>query len=206
MFSKIFAACFIAVLAATDVAARIRPDLLPGIYRITNVGSDSWVRAYRPITPLYVSSSKEDPGDFALFDIQYAEDSSGYTITNVGLNKFVSAAEEIMGEPLFAKGFREAFAIEEAGGDQFVIKAVNKDLVWTVIEPVIPTGTVILWPAEGKSTQRFILTRAEPDVDYQTTSSAKFRAQEFGDENCGAKESFFQPIKVILQYLPYGGR
>jgi hypothetical protein len=151
-----------------------------------------------------VTSTKEYPGDFALFDIQKADDSSGYTIKNVGLDKFVSAFEENKGAPLFANGKTEAFSVEEAGEDEYVIKVVNEDLVWTVSEPVIPTGTVILWPQEGAPTQRFILISAEPDQLHQTAhSSAKFRVQEHNVESCGSKSSIFQPVKAILQYLPY---
>jgi len=202
MFSKVSAVCFIAVLVATDVAASIPP----GTYRILNVRSQSFVRAYRSVSPLFVSSTREDPGDFAVFDIQDSETSSGYTIRNVGLDKYVSAAEETKGEPLFAKGSREAFSVEKAGGDEFVIKTVNKDLVWTIAPPVIPTGTVILWPQEGEETQRFILTPSYPDLVHQTApSSAKFRAQEPAVENCGHKWSFYRPVEAILQYLPYVG-
>jgi len=200
MLSKIFAVCSIAVLVATDVAASIRP----GVYRITNVASHSSVRTYNRDNPLFVASTREYPGPFELFDIQNAEGSSGYTFKNVGLDKFVSAAEDTKGEPLFANGKAEAFSVEEAGGGQYVIKTVNKDLVWTVSEPVIPTGTVILWPQEGAPTQRFILTPAIPDELHQTAqSSAKFRVQEHNVESCGSKSSIFQPVKAILQYLPY---
>src|ERR1700691_1239088 len=63
---------------------------------------------------------------------------------------------------------------------------------------------VILWPQEGALTQRFILISAEPDQLHQTAhSSAKFRVQEHNVESCGSKSSVFQPVKAILQYLPY---
>jgi len=202
MFSKIFTFCFVAVLVSTHVAA----DIPPGSYRIMNVASRSFVRTYREISPLYVSSTREEPGPFAVFDIQKSETSSGYTIRNVGLNKYVSAAEERPGEPLFAKGTREPFEIEQAGGDLFVIKAVNKDLVWTIAPPVIPTGTVILAPAEGEPMQLYNFIPFDLDLVHQTVaSSAKFRAKEHAVENCGHKWSVYRPIEVIPQYLPYVG-
>jgi hypothetical protein len=201
MFSKIFAVCCVSILVATDVAASIPP----GIYRITNVLSHSLVRAYSEESPVFVSSTFENPGPFALFDIRDAENSSGYTIRNVGLNQYVSAAEETQGAPLFAKGPPEAFAVEQAGDGQFVIKIVNKDLVWTIAPPAIPKGNVILLPANGEQTQRFILTLLNPDLHQTAHSSAKFRVQEPAVENCGHKWSLYRPVEAMLQYLPYVG-
>jgi len=197
MLSKIFAVCSIAVLVATDVAASIEP----GIYKITNVASYSTIRAYSEQNPIFVSSTREYPGPFELFDIQNADGSSGYTIKNVGLDKLVSAAKETEGEPLFANGGTEAFSIEQAGGGQYVIKAVNKDLVWTVSAPVIPRGTVILSPQTGAPTQLFGFTAIQ--LHETAHSSAKFRVQEPNVGNCESKSTIFQPIRVILQYLPY---
>jgi len=202
MCSRLFSVCFIVVLAATNVAAIIPP----GTYIIQNVASHSLVRAYHQTSPLFVSSTRENPGKYVLFNIEDAENSSGYTIKNVGLDKYVSAAEEVAGEPLFANGFPEAFSVEQAGGGEFVIKAVNKDLVWTIGEPVIPTGTVILLPEEGDTTQRFTITPVDRDLVHQIApSSAKFGAEEPDVKNCGHKWTFFRQVKVILQYLPYGG-
>jgi len=195
MFSKISAVCFIAVLVA-NVTASIRP----GIYRIQNVASYSLVRAYNEQSPIFVSSTREYPGPFALFEIQNAEGSSGYTIKNIGLDKYVSGKElEPIGEPLYANGVAQPFSIEQAGMGEFVVKAVNYDLVWTVDEPVIPRGNVVFVPERGLPTQRFIFIPSEPDLVHQP-SSAKFRAKELGLEN------IFQKVKVILEYLPYGGQ
>ena len=84
MFSKIFAAISIAVLVATNVAASVslqyqwnhllllpifHKQIPPGIYKVTNVETHSWVRSYSPEIPLFVSPTKEYPGDFALVSI-----------------------------------------------------------------------------------------------------------------------------------------
>jgi len=203
MFSKLFAVCFIAAVGATNIAANIPP----GVYNIVNVRSDTLVRTYNPASPLFVSSTREFPGHFAMFEIRNSETSNGYTIKNFALNKYVSAARELPGEPIFANGVQEAFSIEAAGGGEFVIKAVNRDLLWTIAEPVIPTGNVILFPATGALTQHFIITPAFPDAVQETVpSSAKFQAMEPGVENCEHNWNVFRPIEVILQHFPYGRR
>jgi len=150
--------------------------------------------------PIYVSNTREFPGEEALFEIKDAENSSGYTIKNLGLDKYVSPREERVGEPIFPNGFPRPFSIEEAGGDVYVIKATTQDLVWTVREPFLPHNIVALWPQQGKITQLFRIVPYNPDLVYQPApASAKFRAEQPSVEN------IFRQVKVILQYFPYGG-
>ena len=48
--------------AATAIAGAITP----GVYRLTNVASQSTARSYDRIALVFVSSSKEDPGPYEL--------------------------------------------------------------------------------------------------------------------------------------------
>ena len=59
MFSK-----YVTLLAFA--ASAIAGAIQPGIYRITNVASQSTARTYTPSNPVYVSSTREDPGPFEL--------------------------------------------------------------------------------------------------------------------------------------------
>jgi hypothetical protein len=59
MFSK-----YVTLLAFA--ASAIAGAIQPGIYRLTNVASQSTVRTYSPGTPVFVSSTKENPGPFEL--------------------------------------------------------------------------------------------------------------------------------------------
>ena len=44
-------------------------QIAPGIYKIKNVASDALVLAYKQISPLFVSRTRDYPGDFALVSI-----------------------------------------------------------------------------------------------------------------------------------------
>ena len=59
MFSK-----YVTLLAFA--ASAIAGAMKPGVYRITNVASDSTVRSYAPLTQVLISSTREFPGPFEL--------------------------------------------------------------------------------------------------------------------------------------------
>ena len=59
MFSKYVT---LLAFAATAIAGAIQP----GVYRITNVASHSTVRSYNHFSPVFVTSTRENPGPFEL--------------------------------------------------------------------------------------------------------------------------------------------
>ena len=104
---------------------------------------------------------------------------------------------------------------------------MNEDLLWTAVPPFFPTSTVsplpssphssvvsnlrdpssqvVLEPANGEDTQRFIITRADDIVPQTAPPSAKFRPQEpVGEDSEQHGWSFGGPVEVMLQYLAYG--
>ncbi|WP_343947504.1 hypothetical protein [Nonomuraea longicatena] len=138
--------------AEAETAARQAPAAT-GTYRIVNAASHTVARAYRPGETVFVASTLENPGPFALWEITRAE--PGFTIKNVGLGDFARANATREGEPVVTGRAAETWAIHPAGDGTFVIKAPNHDLLWNVERPVVPRGEVKLRGADGSETQRW---------------------------------------------------
>ncbi|MEV7010764.1 hypothetical protein [Streptosporangium sp. NPDC051022] len=155
-------------LAASATASSTQaqaPAPRPGIYRIVNVASHSSLRAYHPGRPVFVSSTRENPGPFELWKI--AQSGDGFTIENVGLSYTGGSAYTVArrteeGEPVVTGHRPTPWSIETAGDDLYVIKAPNEDLLWNAEPPVVPRGEVKLRGANGSDTQRW---RLEPVND-----------------------------------------
>jgi len=145
MFSK-----YITLLAFA--ASAIAGVIKPGVYRIFSVHSHSSARSYEALTPVFVSSTKENPGPFELWDVIEPEDGS-YILRNLGLRTFASGSA---GELVETRPVVTSYNIEPAGDSQFVIMLPNEDSVWTV-ESVGPfRSNIKLLPANGRTTQRWI--------------------------------------------------
>ena len=52
-------------------ASAIAGVIEPGIYRIKNVASRSTARSYEPFTPVFVSSTRENPGPYELVGLGF---------------------------------------------------------------------------------------------------------------------------------------
>ncbi|MFD0885634.1 hypothetical protein ACFQ08_13855 [Streptosporangium algeriense] len=147
--------------AATDSPQASASQL--GVYRIVNVASHSSLRAYEAGSPIFVSSTRENPGPFELWEITRVGE--GYTIKNVGLSHtrgsdaYASVSRSEEGEPVITDSEPTTWAAEQAGDGTYVIKAPHEDLVWNVEPPVVPRGEVALRGADGSDTQRW---RFEP--------------------------------------------
>jgi hypothetical protein len=155
MFSKAITLLLVATCA-------IGGQIKEGTYRITNVASHSTARTYNAGSEIYVSSTKENPGPYEVWDIRNAVD-GGYTIENVGLkygtpDSFAAVFAPEDGEPVVTYRKRIVFNIESAGNGKHVIKLPYDNLLWNVEPPVIPRGSIKLRPAEGLETEQWILT------------------------------------------------
>ncbi|MFF4415795.1 hypothetical protein ACFYY8_24975 [Streptosporangium sp. NPDC001559] len=128
-------------------------------YRIVNTASHSSLRAYNEGAPVFVSSTRENPGPFELWEITRVQ--GGFTIKNVGLslvrhsNVYASVSRSEEGEPVITDRQPTTWSVEPAGHGTFVVKAPNEDLLWNVEPPVVPRGDVALRGANGSDTQRW---------------------------------------------------
>ncbi|MFC7585609.1 RICIN domain-containing protein [Nonomuraea antimicrobica] len=135
----------------------------PGTYKIINVASHSSVRDYNAGGELFVSSTRENPGPFELWQIERS--GSGYTIQNVGINmikmldSYATARQTVEGEAVVTNRHPSTWSIAPAGEGTYVIKVPNEDLLWNVEPPVVPRGDVQLRHANGSDTQRWRLVR-----------------------------------------------
>jgi len=146
-------------------ASAFAGDIQPGVYKIINVASHSTARSYNPSNPVFVSSTREFPGPFELWDVKDSVDGS-YTLRNIGLNTIAAAGPSgfVVTEPKAT-----SFSIEPAGDGEFVIKLPDADSVWNVELPVIPRGDIRLRPANGSPTQRWtfaLIDSAQDRDDY----------------------------------------
>ncbi|KAF8800833.1 hypothetical protein BYT27DRAFT_7148188 [Phlegmacium glaucopus] len=169
MFSKYVVALLF--FAASAIAGVVHP----GIYQILNVASHSTARAQFAPGPVIVSSTREHIGDFALWNIQNAQD-GGYTIENLALDRllmldtFAAVLSFNNGEPVFTNRNPTVWDIEPAGNGEFVIKLQAYDLLWNAEPPVVPRGDVKLRPSRGFPTQHWRLVPVNAphveDYDY----------------------------------------
>ncbi|WP_327092435.1 RICIN domain-containing protein [Nonomuraea sp. NBC_01738] len=150
--------------AATASSAPAAAAFEPGTYKITNVASHSSVRDYNAGGDLFVSSTRENPGPFELWQVE--QSGSEFTIQNVGINmingldSYATARQAAEGEPVVTNRDASTWSIAPAGEGTYVIKVPNQDLLWNAEPPVVPRGDVKLRAADGSDTQRWTLVRA----------------------------------------------
>ncbi|KAJ7121100.1 kinase-like domain-containing protein [Mycena epipterygia] len=111
-------------------AGNLEPAIPAGDYLIFNVATHSQVRSYVPNNPIFVSRTREFPGPFGTWTLKPA-DEDAFNIRNVGLGVYTFVDDDknvISGD----KKGPASFAVQPAGGNRFVIKVPNADLVWTV--------------------------------------------------------------------------
>ncbi|KAJ7307649.1 hypothetical protein DFH08DRAFT_1051506 [Mycena albidolilacea] len=128
-------------------------SLEPGLYRILDVPTGTLLRDYSRDGPVFVSLTKEWPGDFAVWKVEEAQDGA-VIISNIGLGSPVYAGND----KTIIAGYERPpvpFAIESAGDDTFVIKSVFEDLVWTRKNPGSVRSDVQLRPANGDDSQKW---------------------------------------------------
>ncbi|KAF8190205.1 hypothetical protein K438DRAFT_1763224 [Mycena galopus ATCC 62051] len=103
----------------------------PGRYKISNTAfPDSQLVARQWAQPVTLSYPGEDPGPSGVWDILPPQDgSAGYVIFNVDLRAATSSFRDV----IVAGGTTAApFAIEPAGGKEYVVKLPNEDKVWSL--------------------------------------------------------------------------
>ncbi|KAJ7887927.1 hypothetical protein B0H13DRAFT_1888682 [Mycena leptocephala] len=122
--------CSINVLSVSDSA--VAHSLEPGFYHIRDF-MGTQLRSYEHDDPVFVSLTKEYPGPFGEWKVATAPDGA-YIISNVGLESPVYVGDD----GTIIAGHHEAvpFAIQPAGDNTFVVKAVYEDLVWTLKTPL----------------------------------------------------------------------
>ncbi|GAA0943933.1 RICIN domain-containing protein [Nonomuraea longicatena] len=161
MTSLLLGSWVVSGLAAAATARTPAPAPEAGTYRITSVASDTSLRAYRAGEAVFVSSTRENPGPFELWEI--ARTGNGYTIKNVGLGLvgqpgYAEVRQTSAGDPVVTGDTPTTWSIEAAGGGTHVIKVPAEDLLWNVEPPVVPRGDVRLRQANGSDVQRWRLT------------------------------------------------
>ncbi|KAJ7121040.1 hypothetical protein C8R44DRAFT_787248 [Mycena epipterygia] len=142
----------------TSAAAghKVKPAIDPGDYLIFNVATNSQVRSYTPNDVVFVSQTREYPGPFGTWTLEPAKEDA-FTLLNVGLQMHAFVDDDnnvITGDEEDAT----SFAIQPAGGNQFVIKLPNEDMVWTVDDGAL-RSPVHLEPASGSDTQRWTMQK-----------------------------------------------
>ncbi|KAJ7807905.1 hypothetical protein B0H14DRAFT_2609282 [Mycena olivaceomarginata] len=128
-------------------------NLEPGLYRILDVPMGTLLRDYSKDGPVFVSLTREWPGDFAVWKVEEARNGA-VIISNIGLGSPVYAGND----KTITAGLERPpvpFAIESAGDNTFVIKSVFEDLVWTRKNPGSVRSEVQLRPANGDDSQKW---------------------------------------------------
>ncbi|MFC5828667.1 RICIN domain-containing protein [Nonomuraea insulae] len=158
--------CSWAMTGLTATAGSAQARLAEGTYRITNVASSSTMRTYYAGGEAFVSSTRENPGPFELWQITNSRDGS-YTIENVGINiinmldSYAAVRQTAAEEPVVTSRDATDWSIEPAGNGTYVIKVPGQDLLWNAEAPVVPRGDVKLRAADGSDAQRWSLVLAD---------------------------------------------
>ncbi|KAJ7915297.1 hypothetical protein B0H13DRAFT_2324533 [Mycena leptocephala] len=113
-------------------------SIQPGLYHILpdtdTILNGTELRSYSHDDPVFVRLMLEWPGPFADWNVETAPEGA-YIISNVGLNSPIHVGHD----KTIIAGYKNSkavpFAIQPAGEDTFVVKAVNEDLVWTLETP-----------------------------------------------------------------------
>ncbi|KAJ7807917.1 hypothetical protein B0H14DRAFT_2609294 [Mycena olivaceomarginata] len=144
-------------VASLHSASAAAYSLEPGLYRILDVPTSTWLRDYSQDEPVFVSLTKEWPGDFAVWKVEEAQNGA-VIISSIGLGSPVYAGND----KTIIAGYGRApvpFAIESAGDNTFVIKSVFEDLVWTRKDSRSVRSEVQLRPANGEDSQKWRFVR-----------------------------------------------
>ncbi|KAJ6477203.1 hypothetical protein DFH09DRAFT_1216111 [Mycena vulgaris] len=136
----------------------------PGIYSVINDATNTVLRDYQQNDPIFVSYTREFPGDFGLWQVTPAADGSNeYRIFNVGLQTPTFVGNDslvISGNP---GGARDSFSIEPAGDGVFVVRVPNEDKIWTVANPSDVRSSVKVDGQNGSPEQKW---RFVPPSDF----------------------------------------
>ncbi|KAJ7121106.1 hypothetical protein C8R44DRAFT_920797 [Mycena epipterygia] len=135
-------------------AGNLQAAIPEGDYLIFNVVTNTQVRSYIPNNPIYVSQTREFPGPFGTWTLKLAG-GDAFNIRNVGLGVYTF----VDGDKNIISGDKQgpaSFTVQPAGGNRYIIKVPNADLVWTVDEDAV-TSTVHLEPQSGSPTQLWTL-------------------------------------------------
>ncbi|KAF7341558.1 hypothetical protein MSAN_02052600 [Mycena sanguinolenta] len=139
---------------ATSVAPAKSFDIEPGNYIIYNVANGAQLRSYTPEQPIFVTLTRDWPGDFAI-----RMEKTGGKIANVGLRAAAKATYVGPFGKIFAtQGNADSYSIEPAGENTFTIKVPDEDLVWAVNSNA-DRSDVFLKPADGTSETRWAFKR-----------------------------------------------
>ncbi|KAF8190214.1 hypothetical protein K438DRAFT_1971089 [Mycena galopus ATCC 62051] len=142
--------CSVNMLGTSQAAVKSFDEFPgPGRYKISNTAfPDSQLVARQMAQPVTLSSPGQGPGPIGMWDILPAlDESAGYLIINVGLRAATSSFRDV----IVAGGTTAApFAIEPAGGKEYVIKLPNEDKVWSLGSPF---EALHLEPQQGAAKQ-----------------------------------------------------
>ncbi|KAJ6545781.1 hypothetical protein B0H19DRAFT_1076041 [Mycena capillaripes] len=137
-----------------DVARRA-----PVPVKITSVQSGNLVDTFSGTPPLevLVGQAATPPGNFGIWE-RTELSADKYVFQNLGTGQWITINEAnnhlvtVNGE-----GNATVFAVESAGGNEFVIKLPNADSVWEALfdgtSPIF--GRIIMRPASGSTFQRW---------------------------------------------------
>ncbi|KAJ7027268.1 hypothetical protein C8F04DRAFT_1122912 [Mycena alexandri] len=140
--------------SSIDVARRA-----PVPVKITSVASLNPVDTFSGTPPLevLVGQAAAPPGDFGIWERSELS-ADKYVFQNLGTGQWI-AVNKANNHLVTVNGASNAtvFAVESAGGAEFVIKLPNADSVWEALfdgtSPIF--GRIILRPASGSTLQRW---------------------------------------------------
>ncbi|KAJ6494289.1 hypothetical protein C8R45DRAFT_1072916 [Mycena sanguinolenta] len=139
--------------SATSVAPVKSLDIAPGKYGIYNVAYGAQLRSFNPEQPIFVTLTRDFPGDFGIWELEDGEDWG--KIANVGLRAAAKATRVApCGAIVATRGIADRYSIEPAGDNTFTIKVPNEDLVWAVNRGLVRSD-VFLKPADGTPETRW---------------------------------------------------
>jgi hypothetical protein len=132
-----------------------------GTYKIINRASQTSLCSYRMGGAIYVSSTRDYLGPHELWELHPGAEDGLYIIRNIGLDSYVRANEKSGASVVTSNGGTTSFVVSSTGGNGYIIKFLNNDLVWTLDLSAIAHGGILLLPANGGDTQLWTLIPTE---------------------------------------------
>ncbi|KAJ7485769.1 hypothetical protein FB451DRAFT_1432628 [Mycena latifolia] len=137
-----------------------------GIYHIINVATQTRLWCYGTYQAIFVSSTL-GPRRFGLWEVERADNSSKFKISNVGLDRsiFVGPGDIIL--PSLPGGRADLFTIQaNAPGeskDSFIVSVPNENSVWSISTEHRPESPVMVAEQNGGAEQLWEFVREKEE-------------------------------------------
>ncbi|KAF7350544.1 hypothetical protein MSAN_01614000 [Mycena sanguinolenta] len=152
-FSSVRAVPFMQTSCIIDIGTSVGPAHafnVPNpneVYKIVNVATNTAVQAFGQDSVVGMEIKDQFPPYFAHWQLIRATQGGGFKIRSVAFGTIFTGNDKLF------TGFSrpsEAFTVESAGEDQFIIKEVNSDQDWTVEYDREGHQILKLAPSKGK--------------------------------------------------------